>query len=223
MLAGWTPKISLDDTGRTQARGLADRLRELPLARVVASPLVRCQETAAALVEGRDLTVDSEEDLGECRYGAWTGRSLSELSDDPLWRVVQDHPSAAGFPPDPTYPHESLAGMQARAVAAVRRLDRAVEAEHGPHGVWAAVSHGDVIKAVLADAFGMHLDVFQRISVNPASVSAVRYTPRRAFVLRSNDCGGAVDDLVPPKDEAVSGDAAPGGATGAQQPPAEGH
>jgi probable phosphomutase (TIGR03848 family) len=215
VLAGWTPGVALDDTGREQAERLAARVNSLPLVRVVASPLQRCQETAAALTADRDLGIDSDDDLGECHYGAWTGRSLSELADDPLWRVVQDHPSGATFPPDDTYAHESLADTQARAVAAVRRIDHEVEAQHGERAVWAAVSHGDVIKAILADALGLHLDGFQRIMVNPASVSVVRYTPRRPFVLRSNDCGEALGDVVPPQHEQAPGDAAPGGATGA--------
>lgn len=215
LLAGWTPGISLDQTGHEQVGRLGERLLTLPLVRVVSSPLQRCQETAAALRDGHEITVDTDDDLGECRYGGWTGRSLGDLTQDPLWRVVQDHPSAATFPADDTYAHESLAQMQARAVAAVRRLDQAVEEEHGERAVWAAVSHGDVIKAILADALGLHLDSFQRIMVNPASVSAVRYTTRRPFVLRSNDSGDALGDLVPPQHEADSSDAAPGGATGA--------
>lgn len=215
LLAGWTPGISLDDKGRGQVERLGVRLRDLPLARVVASPLQRCQETADAVVDGRAIDIETDADLGECRYGGWTGRKISELLEDPLWRVVQEHPAAATFPPDETYEHESLAGMQARAVAAVRRLDREVEQAHGDRAVWAVVSHGDVIKALLADALGLHLDSFQRITANPASLSAVRYTPRRSFVLRTNDGGDDLDGLVPPQEEGDPSDAAPGGATGA--------
>ena len=79
--------------------------------------------------------------------------------------------------------------MQARAVDAVRTHDAAVEAAHGPHAVWAAVSHADVIKSVIADALGVHLDEFQRIVVDPASVTVIRYTPTRPFVVRVNDLG----------------------------------
>lgn len=219
VLAGWSPGVGLDETGQDQALRLADRLGALPLVRLTVSPLQRCQETAAPLAAATSCAVETEADLGECRYGAWTGKKISDLIDDPLWRVVQEHPSGATFPPDGTYEHESLAQMQARAVAAVRRIDREVEAAHGEQAVWALISHGDVIKALLADAFGMHLDAFQRIVVNPASVSAVRYAPRRAFVLRSNDTGGSVEDLMPPTESvADSSDAAPGGATGADAP-----
>ena len=99
------------------------------------------------------------------------GPALKDLAKEPLWKTVQTQPSAATFPEG-----ESMAAMQARVVAAVRRRDAAVEAEHGPGAVWVAVSHGDIIKSVLADALGMHLDLFQRIHVDPASVSIVRYT-----------------------------------------------
>jgi probable phosphomutase (TIGR03848 family) len=196
-LAGWTPGIGLDDTGRGQARALAQRVAAVPLVAVVASPLQRCQETAAELLavpgpKGQARPpVQTDDRLGECRYGDWTGRPLKELAKDPLWRVVQAHPSAVTFPgPE----GESMPDMQHRAVAAVREHDAAVVAAHGDDAVWLAVSHGDVIKALLADALGMHLDAFQRIVVDPCSVSVVRYTPLRPFALRVNDTGG---DLAP--------------------------
>ena len=107
---------------------------------------------------------------------------------------MQSQPSAAAFPGG-----ESMGAMQARAVAAVRRHDAAVEAEHGPGAVWVAVSHGDIIKSILADALGMHLDLFQRISVDPASVSIVRYTPSRPYVLATNTHEGDLAWLAPPK------------------------
>lgn len=210
LLAGWTSGIGLDDRGREQAGTLADRLAELPIVRVVSSPLQRCQETAAALAPA--LTVESEEALGECHYGGWTGRPIKELLKEPLWRVVQDHPSAAEFPPG-DFPHESIAAMQSRAVAAVRRIDAEVERDHGKHAIWLVVSHGDVIKAILSDAMGAHLDSFQRIVVAPASLSAVRYTRRRPFVLRVNDNGAPIGDLIPPGQS--DGDAVPGGETDA--------
>jgi broad specificity phosphatase PhoE len=119
---------------------------------------------------------------------------------------VQAQPSAAAFPGG-----ESLAAMQARAVGAIRRLDAAVEAEHGPHAVWAAVSHGDIIKSILADAYGMHLDLFQRINVNPASVSIVRYGANRPAVIATNTDAG---DLSWLKAERPAGDAPVGGGAG---------
>ena len=191
-LAGWTPGVVLDETGRAQSVALAQRLRPLPLAAVVTSPLERCVQTAEDLVtdrEGTPLRVD--DGLGEARYGDWTGRALTDLAREPLWRVVQAHPSAARFPGDGG---ESLLDMQVRAVDAVRRWND----ELPPGSTWVAVSHADVIKAVVADALGLHLDQFQRIQVDPCSVSVVRYTELRPFVLRVNDTGGTLDGLLPP-------------------------
>jgi probable phosphomutase (TIGR03848 family) len=226
VLAGWTPGVGLDDRGREQAARLAVRLVDVPVAALVCSPLQRCRETAALLSGGRTvpLTASIDHRLGECRYGDWTGRPLKELAKDPLWRVVQAHPSAVTFP---GAQGESMLGMQQRAVEAVRQHDAAVAAEHGPDAVWVAVSHGDVIKAVVADALGMHLDAFQRIVVDPASVSVIRYTELRPFAVRVNDTGGDLTGLVAakprrparaggrtPRSRATDSDAVVGGSTG---------
>jgi probable phosphomutase (TIGR03848 family) len=182
--------VLLDDVGHGQAGRTAERLAVVPLAAVVTSPLERCRQTADALLARQagtpTLTVDDA--LTECGYGDWQGRSLADLAREPLWATVQSYPSAVTFPGG-----ESLAGMQARAVAAVRAHDAAVEREHGAAAVWAAVSHGDVIKAVLADALGMHLDLFQRLDVGPASVSIVQYGPGRPRVVTTNSSS---DDLT---------------------------
>ncbi len=193
VLAGWTPGIGLDDVGRAQAEAVAARLAPVPLAAVVTSPLQRCQETSAAVLASRNgTTATVDERFGECRYGDWTGRPLKELAKDPLWKVVQQHPSAAVFPgPE----GEGLAQTQARAVAAVRDWN----ARLGPEATWLACSHGDVIKAIVADALGLHLDQFQRIVAEPCSLTVIRYTDTRPFVLRMNDTGGEVATLVPPK------------------------
>ena len=221
VLAGWTPGIALDDHGRGQAEAMAARIAAagIEVRRVVSSPLQRCQETAAivAATAADGIPVEEDERLGEARYGSWTGRKLAELAKEDLWRVVQDQPSAARFPDGDEYPGESMAQMQSRALDAVRSLDAEVEKAHGADAVWVAVSHGDVIKAVLADAAGAHLDQFQRIQVDPASVSVVRYTARRPFLLRSNDNGGDLGGLKPPPAppaEADGGDAAVGGGAG---------
>jgi probable phosphomutase (TIGR03848 family) len=202
ILAGWTPGVSLDESGVAQAAALARRLAAVPLAALVTSPLQRCQETVRALAavagpkDAARPEPTNDDRLGECRYGSWTGRSLKELAKDPLWRVVQAHPSAVTFPGDAG---ESMLAMQHRAVEAVREHDARVTAEHGDEAIWVAVSHGDVIKAVLADALGMHLDQFQRLVVDPCSVSVVRYTPLRPFAVRINDTGGDLSGLVPPR------------------------
>jgi probable phosphomutase (TIGR03848 family) len=213
VLAGWTPGVQLDETGAAQVQAVGERLAKVPLTAVVSSPLERCRQTAEAVIAGRDLTVHDDERLGEARYGDWTGRTIKELAKDPLWTVVQQHPSAAVFPgPE----GEGLAQTQARAVAAVRAWNAIL----GPDAVWLACSHGDVIKAILADALGLHLDQFQRIVVDPASISVVTYTDTRPFVVRVNDTGGDVSALIPPprrrRRGKPSSDAVVGGGAGSQ-------
>ena len=216
VLAGWTPGVQLDETGTAQVQAVAQRLAAVPLAAIVSSPLERCRQTAAAVAAGRELEVAADERLGEARYGDWTGRSIKDLVKEPLWKVVQQHPSGAVFPgPE----GEGLAQTQARAVAAVREWN----ARLGTDAVWLACTHGDVIKAVLADALGLHLDQFQRIVVDPASISVVAYTDTRPFVQRMNDTGGDVAALLPPPkrrrrkaapDAVAASDAVVGGGAG---------
>ena len=194
VLAGRTPGVELDETGRAQAQKVVERLVGVPLVEIVCSPLLRCEQTVEPLAKDRGLVPVSEPELAEVDYGQWTGGSLKTLAKEPLWKVVQAHPSAAVFPDG-----EGLAGMQARAVAAARRHDARIAAAHGPQSVWLACSHGDVIKAVLADALATHLDNFQRIMVDTCSISVIHYTPTRPFVARVNDLGGDVAGLIPPK------------------------
>lgn len=192
VLAGRTPGIPLDDRGREQAAGLAARLASVPLDAIVTSPVQRCRETADAIAAARNghpTAVTEDEQLAEVRYGDWTGKPLRRLARDPLWRAVQAHPSAVRFP---GADGEAMADVQHRAVRAVRAWNSRL----GPDAVYLICSHGDVIKSVIADCLGMHLDLFQRISVNPCSVSAVRYTPLRPFLLRMNDTGGSVTGLI---------------------------
>jgi probable phosphomutase (TIGR03848 family) len=205
-LAGRQP-VELDDTGRAQAKRVGERLRDLPLVAVVSSPLIRCRQTIAEALPGVEPVL--EDGLIECGYGDWEGRSLKSLADDPLWPVVQQHPSAVVFPNG-----EAMAAMSARAVAAVRSWDARLAAEHGPDALWVACSHGDIIKAVVADAMGLHLDAFQRIVADPASVTAIRYTATRPFLLRLNDTADLAG-LVPADKEAEQSDAAVGGGAGA--------
>jgi probable phosphomutase (TIGR03848 family) len=205
-LTGWLPGISLDDRGQAQAAALAARLAQVPLAAIVSSPLERCAQTAMAIASGQSasgqaaggqaaggqaasgqadagpMAVQIDDRLGECKYGDWTGQPLRKLTRDPLWRVVQSHPSAVRFPgPD----GESMMAMQQRAVAAIREWNEKL----GKDVSYLVCSHGDVIKAILADALGMHLDMSQRIQVDPCSLSVIRYTTLRPFVLRMNDAG----------------------------------
>lgn len=183
-LAGRSEGIDLDDKGREQAAGLIDRIGELPIRAVVCSPLLRCRRTVEPLVEVLGLQPDVDERLAEVDYGEWTGRKIGELTNEPLWKVVQAHPSAVVFPGG-----EGLAQVQARAVAAVREHDRRLADQHGVDVLWVACTHGDVIKAVVADALGTHLDSFQRITADPGSMSVIRYTPLRPFVVHLNHTG----------------------------------
>ena len=195
ILAGHTPGVHLDEVGREQATQAGHRLAGLPITALVTSPLERTVETARLLTleltDPPELTCD--EGFVECGYGTWTGRALKELAKDPLWRTVQSQPSAARFPEG-----ESLSQMYARAVAAVRTWDARIAEEHGPDALWIAVSHGDVIKAIIADAYGMHLDSFQRIMVGPGSVSVIQHTAVRPYVLHVNDTGSDLSRLKPP-------------------------
>ncbi|MCX4583267.1 histidine phosphatase family protein [Streptomyces sp. NBC_01481] len=192
VLAGWTPGVFLDQRGAAQAAELPGRLADVPLAAAVSSPLERCVQTLRPLLDARPgLELQTDERIGECHYGDWSGRKLAELSDEPLMEVVQQHPSAAEFPGG-----ESMRAMQARAVDAVRDWNARVEAAHGEDAVYVMCSHGDLIKSLVADALGMHLDLFQRIHVEPCSVSAIRYTRTRPFLLRLGDTGD-FGSLVP--------------------------
>ncbi|PRA06193.1 histidine phosphatase [Arthrobacter sp. MYb229] len=212
LLAGRASGVNLDQTGMDQAALAGERLAPVPLAGVVSSPLERCQQTARYILDRQAGTpyAPTDLDLTECDYGQWQGRTLSELAAEDLWPVVQSQPSAVTFPGG-----ESMALMQARSVAAIRRHDAAFEAEHGPEAVWAAVSHGDIIKSVLADALGMHLDLFQRINVGPASISIVRYGAGRPSVYAMNTDAGDLSWLAK---GLHSADAPVGGGAGQQTP-----
>ncbi|MDN4519785.1 MSMEG_4193 family putative phosphomutase [Mycolicibacterium austroafricanum] len=215
-LAGRSEGVDLDDRGREQASALVDRLESLPIRAIVRSPLLRCERTVEPLAAALGLQPLVDDRITEVDYGAWTGRKIVELVKEPLWAVIQQQPSAAVFPDG-----EGLAGVQARAVAAVREHDRRLADEHGADVLWIACTHGDVIKSVLADALGTHLDSFQRINADPASVSVVRYTPMRPFVIHVNHTGVALNAALsaPPSTGesetggVPSGDAVVGGST----------
>ncbi|CAM5567289.1 phosphatase [Streptomyces spiroverticillatus] len=213
LLAGRTPGVALDERGAEQAAGLPGRLAGLPLAAAVTSPLQRCNETLRPLLDARpELPLHTEERINECDYGDWSGRKLGELGDHPLMEVVQRHASAAAFPGG-----ESMRAMQARAVDAVRDWNQRIETEHGPDALYVMCSHGDIIKSLVADALGMHLDLFQRIHVDPCSLTVIRYTRLRPFVVRLGDTGD-LSGLAPAPDDAstgTGGDAAVGGGAGA--------
>jgi probable phosphomutase (TIGR03848 family) len=228
LLTGWTPGVGLDERGRAQAKALGVRLAPVPLDAIVTSPLDRCQQTVEEIVAARAERTGqaaqpaapvTEDRVGECKYGDWTGRPLKELEKDPLWPVVQAHPSAVRFPgPE----GESMLDTQHRAVSAIRDWNTRL----GKDATYLVCSHGDVIKAIVADSLGLHLDQSQRIIADPCSLTVIRYTPLRPFLLRLNDTGGGIDDLLPrprPADGAEPGDgtgsdAVIGGGAGAVVP-----
>jgi probable phosphomutase (TIGR03848 family) len=250
LLTGWTPGVGLDERGRAQAKAIGERLAPVPLDAIVCSPLDRCLQTVEEIIAARapsggyggyggaspreaelGLAPDTtahlaighgtrppatpviEERVGECKYGDWTGKPLQELEKEPLWPVVQAHPSAVRFPGPAG---ETMLDMQHRAVSAIREWN----ARLGKDATYLVCSHGDVIKAIVADSLGLHLDQCQRIVADPCSLTVIRYTPLRPFLLRLNDTGGGVDDLLPrPKAEGSedpeSSDAVIGGGAGA--------
>ena len=190
-LYGWTPGVHLSSEGREEVKRLAERLENVKLNAIYSSPLERCHETAEALVEGRRLEIQTEDDLGEVRYGKWQGKSFRTLVKTPLWRTVQLVPSQATFPGG-----ESLLELQRRGVQAIETI----RTRH-KKGVIAVVSHADMIKALAAHYLGMHLDLFQRINVDPASVTALSFMGAFPRLLRIGDTGD-YDGLRPPKPQA---------------------
>ncbi|MDT5100028.1 MAG: hypothetical protein QOC76_3765 [Mycobacterium sp.] len=214
-LAGRSEGVDLDDKGQEQARGVVERIGSLPIRAIVSSPLLRCRRTVEPLAAALGVEPITDERISEVDYGEWTGRKIGDLVSEPLWAVVQQQPSAAVFPKG-----EGLAHVQARAVAAVREHDRLLAEKHEGDVLWLACTHGDVIKAIVADALGTHLDSFQRITADPASMSVIRYTAMRPFVVHVNHTGdqlasgltakpaekteGKSED-VPPDDAVVGG------------------
>ena len=190
VLAGWLPDVHLTDVGVEQGESASKRLSEVRFSTLLTSPMESCRETAALVSARRrkDLPSHTEVDLADCRFGDWTGRPLDVVEKEPLWEVVDRHPSAAFFPGG-----ESIGDMQARSVRSIRTWNRRL----GPDSVYVVVTHSDVIKALLADALGMHLDHFHRIEVEPGSVSVIKYLADRSVVTRINDSGGDLSMFSP--------------------------
>jgi probable phosphomutase (TIGR03848 family) len=185
ILPGRAPGLHLADRGHEEAADVATRIARLPrVAAVYSSPLERAHETALPIAAAAGLGVTVEPGLLECDYGEWTGLALKDLRRRPEWKAVQRYPSGFRFPGG-----ESFTEMQARMTGTLARL----VAAHPGHTV-VAVSHGDPIKTAVAHALGTHLDLFQRIAVFTASVTAIAYGPEGPTVLVVNTTRG---DLVP--------------------------
>jgi len=220
VLAGRRSGVSLDEAGRAQATAAGERLAGVPLSAIVTRPLERCRQTATAIARAQAAPPTPVADRGllEADYGEWQGAEIKILAKDKLWPAIQSQPSSVTFPGG-----ESMVAMSGRAVDTVRRHDAALSADHGDRAVWAAVSHGDVIKAIVADALGMHLDLFQRINIDPGSITIVRYTAARPYVLAVNTHAGDLSWLRPPARRSrrrQATDALVGGGSGPAPPPA---
>ena len=197
LLSGRTPGIDLSDLGNEQASAAGERLASLPIAAVYASPIERTRQTAAHIASHHHLDVQVLQGVIEADYGEWTGGRIEELAKTDLWKTVQRAPSRARFPNG-----ESIAEMQTRTVTALE----AVVAAH-PGEMVVVVSHADPIKSVIAHFTGVHLDLFQRISVSPASVTVFSLGSYGAVLVKCNDTG-SLSELVPPVKPDAEGDAA---------------
>jgi probable phosphomutase (TIGR03848 family) len=210
VLAGRSPGVHLDDTGILQARAVADLVRDIPIDRIITSPLIRTVETAklirTEIHRTRPPHITKDSAFIECDYGKWTGKKLKKLARDPLWSAIQSHPASVTFPDG-----ESMLQAQTRAVIGIRNLIRDNQGKDGDKNIVLVVSHGDIIKSIVADALGMHLDMFQRIVIDPGSVTAIDYTAMRPFVRLLNSTIDVSADLKagiePSSDAAVGGGA----------------
>ncbi len=187
VLSGRAPGIDLSEAGRAQADALGARMADLAVSAVYASPIERTTQTAEAVARHHSLAVRPLPGVIEADYGEWTGQKLTDLAGTDLWKVVQRTPSRMTFPGG-----EAMAAMQSRMVDALE----AVVADH-PGELVVVVSHADPIKAAIAHYTGVHLDLFQRIAVSPASVTAFAFGHHGVTMLKCNDTGGLAD-LAPP-------------------------
>jgi len=190
-LSGSLPGIHLSERGRAQAVALSERLAPIRLAAIYASPLERCTETAEAVADGRGIQVRPLPELEEVDYGRWAGRALARLAKTELWKTVHQTPSAVRFPGG-----ETFAEVQQRTVGALQEI-----ASRHRRSAVAVVTHADVIRLALAHFAGVHIDLYQRFTVSPASVSAVILGDRGPRVLRVNDTG-TLADLAPSRPKA---------------------
>lgn len=189
-LAGWTPGVHLNDAGRQQAESLATRLAPIPLDAIYTSPLERTLETARAVAAPRAMPLHIVDALGEVKYGEWNGAELKELYKHELWPGVQFYPSGTRFPAG-----ETLGESQTRMVAAIDTL----RARH-PKGIIAVVSHADMIRLALAYYIGIHVDLFQRLEIQPCSLSALQFSKMGPRLVAYNDTG-SLEHLKPKPEE----------------------
>lgn len=203
ILAGRTPGVLLSEKGEKQAEKLITRLGTNRFDVIALSPIQRCAATIAPWLASRGdhMKPEIDQGLSEVEYGDWSGKSLASLRRQKLWKVVQDHPSQMVFPQG-----ESLLEMQARALASFYRVDK-IKGKNAR----LIVSHGDVIKAIVAHVLGMHLDQFQRLVIDPASITIIDTSDGVSRLITFNDQSGSISsDLTP----SISAGSALGGSTG---------
>lgn len=201
-IAGWTPGVHLNPQGRAQAAALGSRLGKEKLAAIYSSPLERTTETAEAIAAHHGLVVVPLEGIGESHCGEWTGQPVEDLRKTDAWQQVQLYPSGARFPGG-----ESLVELQQRMVNALEMLRTRHAGE-----AFVVVSHSDPIKLAVAHYVGLHLDLFQRLVIDPASITELELSAMRPRLLRCNDCAH-----LPPETEEVAAGTPPTEDSGGKQ------
>jgi len=192
VLSGRLPNIHLSEKGIKQSQQLSERLGNFAIAQLRVSPMERCFETISpwlndvVLKNSPDFEPIIDPSLNEVDYGDWSGKKLISLARKKEWRTVQESPSRMYFPGG-----EGIAQMQSRAMSVVHELATLPDSKTA-----VIVSHGDVIKSIVASALGTHLDEFQRIIIDPASVSVLDYSGIKPRVLLLNDTRAVVTDLL---------------------------
>ena len=192
VLSGRLPNIHLSEKGIKQSQQLSERLGNFAVAQLRVSPMERCFETISpwlndvVLKNSPDFVPIIDPSLNEVDYGDWSGKKLITLARKKEWRTVQESPSRMYFPGG-----EGIAQMQSRAMSVVHELATLPNSKTA-----VIVSHGDVIKSIVASALGTHLDEFQRIIIDPASVSVLDYSGIKPRVLLLNDTRAVVTDLL---------------------------
>lgn len=195
-LAGRMAGVRLNAEGVAQAQALGRRLAEAPLSRIYASPIERTMETASAIAKHHpSLSVQAHPAITEVDYGDWQGKAIGELQGRKMWAVVQEYPSRARFPNG-----ETMRGVQTRIVNTIEALVQA-----HPEQMIVLVFHADLIKMALAHYLGMHLDVFQRLVIAPASISTMRLGHSRPFIVGMNDIAHLRELTRPPGTKGAAG------------------
>lgn len=196
-LAGWIEGVKLNEKGHKQAAALAERLAHLPIKALYSSPLIRCQQTAQYVGDALGLDLIDFPEMGEVKYGEWEGEKIEKLSKLPEWHAVQFFPSRFGFPGG-----ETMRNVQTRSIDALEAL-----CQKHPDEMIAVASHADVIKLVLAHYLGVHMDLFQRIGLSPASTSVLHLGKNGSVrVMRINDDGPIQAPKPPEKKETEEGE-----------------